>query len=101
MTQIQPNIGGGTQQRPRAMYKGVIKLIFVMVYFTIIWGGGGFFTLLLATGAFSIQQSYSREYVIIQQLYEAFAMTTCIVNITFYGLATREFKQELKAFLRR
>ena len=100
LRKIQPNISDPqTMQRPINMYKGTIKLLFIMIYFTIIWGGSGFVSLLLITSVVQNMMS-PKTYIFFYHIYSVLVMTPCIVNITVYGIATNQFMHELKTSLK-
>ena len=93
---IQPTINNEAQQRPRTMYKGIIKLLFIMIYFTLNYGLAGMLTLMQVIGVITLEQVSSRKYQVFEHLYTVLAMTPCFVNIIFYGLTNNQFKHELK-----
>ena len=102
LRKIQPNINDQTQQKPMNMYKGTIRLLFMMIYFTVAWGLGGFVATLQMTGVFTLQDVLSSySYMIYYHISGVLVMTPCIVNISIYGLATKQFKNEFKHFIKR
>ena len=93
---IHPNINNEAQQRPRTMYKGIIKLLFLMIYFTLNYGFAGILILMQVTGVITLEQVSSREYQVFEHLNTVLAMTPCFVNIIFYGLTNTQLKHDLK-----
>ena len=102
LRKIQPNINDQAQQRPINMYKGTIKLLFLMIYFTITWGLVGLHAILEITGVFIFLDVLSfYAYMLVYHISGVLVMTPCIVSISIYGLATKQFKNEFKHFIKR
>ena len=97
MRRIQPHCD--TLQRSRSMYKGIMKLTFIMIYFTLMRGMMIGTTFALITGMLTVQQLFSASYVVFMDIYGLFNITSCFVNIIFYGLANKQFTNELKSVL--
>ena len=100
LRKIQPNIENQILQRPTNKYKGTIKLLFTMIYFTVNFGLAGFVSLLLVTGVLTVQDMSSKTFMFFSHISGVVAMTPCIINITVYGLTTKHFMYELKRFLK-
>ena len=97
MQKIQPN--KKTLQRPRNMYRGVIKLLFIMLYFTVCWGLFGLVLFLHASGVITLELRQSKAFVIFDEILEIMLMTTSFINIICYGLINKQFKCELKSII--
>ena len=101
MRKSQPGINDETLSKHQNKFKGMIKLFFIMVYFTTIWGVRGFINILWATGVVTSQHMYisSKAYTVFINLFSIFGMTPCFVNITLYGLGTKQFRHELQGVI--
>ena len=84
----------------RSQYKGVIKLLFIMIYFGVCWGLAGYVMLLIATDLFT-ELRMSNTYFVLIEMFEVVLMTTCFINILFYGLLNQPVKNEIKSIFRR
>ena len=93
MRRIQPH--SNTLQRSRSMYKGILKLAFIMIYFTLMW-------IMMICSIFAmITGMFSASYRIFIEIQDLFNITSCFINIIFYGLANKQFTNELKSILRK
>ena len=99
MRRVQPH--SDTLQRPRSMYKGIMKLTFIMIYFTLMWGMIMCTLFAVITGMLTVQQLFSASYRTFNGIFDLFNMTSCFVNIIFYGLANKQFTNELKSIFRK
>ena len=100
MRRIQPH--SDTLQRPRSMYKGILKLTFIMIYFTLMWGMIMCTLFAMITGMLTVQQWVSASYyTTFMGIFDLLNMTSCFVNIIFYGVANKQFINELKSILQK
>ena len=95
---IRPN--GESQRKPNTTYKGVIKLLFIMIYFIACWGSSGI-SMLLTTTAFTIEMSATKASILLKLVLEVLTMTTSFTNIIFYGVMNKQFRHELKSMIRK
>ena len=85
--------------KSRSHYKGIIKLLFIMIYF-LMYAGAGYVMLLIATDLFT-ELRMSNTYFVLIETFEVVLMTTCFINILFYGLLNQPVKNEIKSIFRK